>query len=238
MAHKGNSCIARPPPCTAGASLHSSLALTVQPSSNLTAEGDLTIKGDPRKVEFMCKDFVNVRSPSTLPSHRNSRNAPHQLLHGTSRTPLRAAAFQTYCWRGFAFQTLPLARVLDRGCCVIFALLCHVPVLLRTLTCTPFVVCQYPVVCDQDVDPQLGFNPSCNNTFAIQALARCLPPSSFPSSPPPESEHRKHLKNDSSVPQSGKLSVILLNPKLCVSLPIEFMPSRIRLAGTDALIQR
>mmetsp|Transcript_34642 Transcript_34642/g.87534 ORF Transcript_34642/g.87534 Transcript_34642/m.87534 type:complete len:239 (+) Transcript_34642:139-855(+) len=35
--------------------------------------------------------------------------------------------------------------------------------------CKDFV--NYPVVCDQDVDPQLGFNPSCNNTFAIQVLS-------------------------------------------------------------------
>jgi hypothetical protein len=61
---------------------------TCKPFSTLIAENDLTITGDPTKVEFMCKDFVN-----------------------------------------------------------------------------------YPVVCDQDDDPQLGFNPSCNNTFAIQVLS-------------------------------------------------------------------
>ena len=33
------------------------------PPPNLSAENDLTITGDPTKVEFMCKDFVNVRDP-------------------------------------------------------------------------------------------------------------------------------------------------------------------------------
>ena len=30
---------------------------------------------------------------------------------------------------------------------------------------------QYTAACDVDIDPQLGFNPSCNNTFAIQVFA-------------------------------------------------------------------
>jgi hypothetical protein len=30
---------------------------------------------------------------------------------------------------------------------------------------------QYTAACDVDIDPQLGFNPSCNNTFAIQVYA-------------------------------------------------------------------
>ena len=32
--------------------------------------------------------------------------------------------------------------------------------------CKPYV--NYTVACDADVDPSLGFNPSCNNSFAIQ----------------------------------------------------------------------
>ena len=30
---------------------------------------------------------------------------------------------------------------------------------------------KYTAACDMDADPQLGFNPSCNNTFAIQVFA-------------------------------------------------------------------
>eukprot|EP00286_Rhodomonas_abbreviata_P001290 CAMPEP_0181290064 /NCGR_PEP_ID=MMETSP1101-20121128/1219_1 /TAXON_ID=46948 /ORGANISM="Rhodomonas abbreviata, Strain Caron Lab Isolate" /LENGTH=235 /DNA_ID=CAMNT_0023394333 /DNA_START=219 /DNA_END=926 /DNA_ORIENTATION=- len=35
--------------------------------------------------------------------------------------------------------------------------------------CKDFV--QYTAACDLDNDPQLGFNPSCNNTFAIQVFS-------------------------------------------------------------------
>mmetsp|Transcript_8891 Transcript_8891/g.20285 ORF Transcript_8891/g.20285 Transcript_8891/m.20285 type:complete len:173 (-) Transcript_8891:453-971(-) len=39
----------------------------------------------------------------------------------------------------------------------------------ETFFCAPYV--NYSVACDLDDDPALGFNPSCNNTFAIQVYA-------------------------------------------------------------------
>lgn len=36
----------------------------------------------------------------------------------------------------------------------------------ETFFCKPYV--NYTVACDADNDPSLGFNPSCNNSFAIQ----------------------------------------------------------------------